>query len=516
MRAGHRGWHHVVSDRTLVLHKRGSSFGERRKSLLKRGRAIVDGRFPEYQSLVAPLRTSPTFLTLNYRVRAAASGYSATAKRPKPRILYVISSRTGGTPQTNRDLMQALSDDHDVFLLTCEKTEMHLHRLVDGDMVSVDRHDLKRPVDVKTHRLREYDDVVTAWLIYNAIELVHIRHIAWHSLGLIDAAKDLNLGVVFSFHDYYVACPTVKLLDNNMSYCGGTCTAGDGYCVPALWKLDTVPHLKHSWVNRWRDIMAAALLKCDAFVTTVDSAFAVVAEVFPFITSVPNIVIPHGRDFDTLTLSAAPVRSGEPLRVAVPGNISDAKGASLIAGVKALDRNNRIEFHIFGKHSRTLDGVDVVRHGLYARDDLGSLMRAANIHIGGVFSVWPETYCHTLTELWASGLPVVGFDSGAVGERIAASGAGWLFDDPTPESLFDLLLHVAGSEAERTARIDAVARWQETIGRHHGTARMGDRYRAVYETVRDRMLNFTIEHSAMPAQSSQEFEPAHEILELAQ
>jgi len=50
-------------------------------------------------------------------------------------------------------------------------------------------------------------------------------------------------------------------------------------------------------------------------------------------------------------------------------------------------------------------------------------------------SIWPETWCHTLTELWAVGLPVVGFNTGAVGERLQKTGAGWLAETITAPAM---------------------------------------------------------------------------------
>jgi hypothetical protein len=37
-------------------------------------------------------------------------------------------------------------------------------------------------------------------------------------------------------------------------------------------------------------------------------------------------------------------------------------------------------------------------------------------------SIWPETYCYTLSHALASGRPVAGFDLGAVGTRLRDAG----------------------------------------------------------------------------------------------
>jgi hypothetical protein len=42
-------------------------------------------------------------------------------------------------------------------------------------------------------------------------------------------------------------------------------------------------------------------------------------------------------------------------------------------------------------------------------------------------SLWPETWCYTLTQAWQAGLNVAAFDIGTPAERIRRTGRGWLF-----------------------------------------------------------------------------------------
>ncbi|WP_141653078.1 glycosyltransferase [Phenylobacterium immobile] len=491
MRASYLGWRQVVDDRTIVFHRRGASFGDRKPALLAQGRRVIETRYPEYQRLVAPLASSVPFLTAKARVRSAIATAMSRAAKPAPRIMFVISSPIGGTPQTNLDLMSALQGDCDPFLLTCTDGDMVLSRLQDGVLIPVAKHALSAPVAVTTHRSSEYDDVIAEWLSIYAIELVHIRHIAWHSLGLIDISKNLDIPVVTSLHDYYLVCPTVKLLDNNGIYCGGVCTSGEGYCLPSLWDLATVPNLKHQWVHNWRRIVATSLSKVDAFVTTLADVYPVFDLAYPSLLDVPRYVIQHGRDFPEMRPAVRPEGEIEgPIRVAVPGNINDAKGGKLIAAVKALDVDNLIEFHIIGKPGKSLSDAAVIKHGVYLREDLPDILTNIQPHVGGIFSIWPETYCHTLTELWASGLPVVGYDIGAVGGRISESGAGWLFNNPTAEALYKLLLDLRASSSQRLEKSLAVERWQQTTGTTYGTREMADRYLDVYSEVLDRRRTF--------------------------
>ena len=54
-----------------------------------------------------------------------------------------------------------------------------------------------------------------------------------------------------------------------------------------------------------------------------------------------------------------------------------------------------------------------------------------------IASIWPETYCHTLTESWALGIPVLVSPLGALRERVENNGGGWFFDPSRVESILE-------------------------------------------------------------------------------
>ena len=216
----------------------------------------------------------------------------------KPRVLYVLSTSTGGTPLTNQDLMKALDDRIEAFTLRCNASMVTLMYFKDDSYIEMEMHVLKEPIEAFPHRSDEYDAVVASWIVKYAIELVHIRHIAWHGLGLVDISKALGLPVVFSFHDYYTVCPTVKLLDDTDQYCGGTCTASAGQCRHELWTEADFPPLKNAAIRDWHKQFAPLLEKCDLFVTTTESAKNVITANYSISMIAPFLVIPHGRDFN--------------------------------------------------------------------------------------------------------------------------------------------------------------------------------------------------------------------------
>lgn len=500
LRAQRAGFSNLLDDRTLVWHRRSASFGGARPALMAAGRAVLEERYPEYSRLTPFFAESPVIEAVRWRVRHALAAAWRAHALPRPRVLFVISTQSGGTPQTNRDLMDALSDRYEPWLLRCESGLLEL-RGADGALVEQRRLDL--PVAPATHHSDDYDRAVADMLIRHGIELVHVRHIAWHGIGLPALCRRLGIPVVFSFHDFYTACPTVKLLDAEDRFCAGRCTEGEGDCTAELWPAGQIPPLRHRFIHRWRAMMAGALAECDAFVTTAPSARAILLDAFPMLRERDLRVIPHGRDFTRMQRLAEEPALDEPLRVLVPGNISRAKGSALIAEMAALDLGQEVEFHVLGEVDQHLRAPrpGVVLHGPYRREEFAERVRAIRPHLAAVFSIWAETWCHTLTESWSAGLPVLAFDVGSQAERIREAGAGWVL--PLDISAEEVLASLAALRRDRDglrAAEGKVVEWQRTLGRHSGTASMAAAYDLLYQDVLRTRRSFAgeAERGALP------------------
>lgn len=484
MRAGRAGWSHLIDDRTYVFHDRSKSFGTSKSDLMAAGRQVVDQRYPEYKTAIKVFNSSPELAMARFRAAQAAADCSA-AKAGQPVILYVVATQTGGTPQTNMDLMQEVSDEMAPWLLHCDSIKMTLSRLEDTRMVEIRTHILSEPVDALTHRSGEYDAVLSDWLEIANPLVVHIRHLAWQSLSLPSLAKARGSKVVFSFHDFYTLCPTVKLLDENNVFCGGTCTKSDGECSIELWDQKGMPKIKNSWVHVWRQRFADVLKICDAYVTTSDSARARIAKHLNLDLS-KFFVIPHGRSFTKMQQLRQHPTHGEPVRILVPGNISAAKGRDIITALLEHDRAGLLEFHILGKISdpgRLADYKGLKLHGPYQREAFSQKVSQIRPHLGAMLSIWDETYCHTLTEMWSAGVPAIVFDFPTVASRVRASRAGWVLPHHDIAELYNRIVEVSFDETSQIEADQAILRWQSGHGMGRTTKMMAGSYREVYRFI---------------------------------
>lgn len=485
MRAGRAGWVHLVDDRTYVFHDRSKSFGAEKADLIGAGRAVIDARYPEYKQAIRVFSHGTALALARLRARQALAD-CADRRAALPRVLFVVAAQSGGTAQTNMDLMVAVEGACDPWLLRSNGTRLDLLQLRDGALHEVAHHDLAEPVEPIRHVSAEYDDVVAGWIARFDFATVHIRHLGFHSLNLPRIARDGGCTTVFSFHDFYTLCPSVKLLAEGGVWYGGDLSRLKGKVAPELWPAGQMPPADARWIAHWRARAGQALAGCDAFVTTSASARDTVLRHLPQIDAGRFHVIPHGRDFPALVRLRRPPRHGEAIRILVPGGIGIPKGLAVIRDLLAEDRAGLLEFHILGRISAeiALDDPRVIQHGPYQRDEFAARVRALDMHLGAVFSVWDETWCHTLTELWSAGIPAMVFDFPTVAGRVRDSGAGWVLDHRDIAGLYRRIVDLA-FDAEAQDRADAaLAAWQRGPGVAESAALMGGRYLNLYRRAR--------------------------------
>lgn len=482
MRAIRNGWLNLVCDKAYVFHKRSQSFQEKKNALMEAGARQLNTDYPEYRFLTQRFRDAE-FSYMRYLARMAVM--QAEPHKTVRRILYVISTTTGGTPQTNLDLMRAMKDSYHCFLLHCDSSIITLSELSEGELHPIEIHALSRPIDPVSHRSDEYDRLVLDILYRYSISLLHIRHIGWHSLGLTQAAHSIGIPVVYSVHDFYTLCPSTNLLNDERKYCGGRCTEGGSECRVELWPQSSFPALKNRFIHRWHDMFNEFLQFCDRLITTSPSTAEIFGDTYPE-ASRRMTIIPHGRDFLKCIPHGQKYTPGEKIRVLVPGNIGINKGALLIKEMAELDKESRFEFHILGAAASAIRNIGV-HHGVYERSTFAEKVRDIAPHIGVVLSIWPETYCHTLTEMWSCGIPVFGIDLGAVGDRIRATDAGWLISpDNSAGEILKKIVQAVTDTNEFDRKVQAIRKWQSTEGIWNDTATMATEYRLVYQELLQR------------------------------
>jgi len=168
------------------------------------------------------------------------------------------------------------------------------------------------------------------------------------------------------------------------------------------------------------------------------------------------------------------------LNVATIGGISIEKGAELLADVIANTKKS-IHWFMIGNtnYDKLLDNDNICILGAYMREQLGILLKAYKIDMVLLPSICSETYSYALSEAWDAGLPVIGNDIGAVGERIKRTGAGWTITrESTGEQVAELLEKLAEAPAEVEKKKNAICRIEKK-----SVQNMLDEYKCLYDNI---------------------------------
>lgn len=453
LRAAAAGLVNLIDDATYVFHRRSASFGEKKAEILKTSRAVLDQLHPDYTERIRewsradPLDPVREEMQRKLERIVGEGSESVLPNDDRPTLLFVLHDGKGGTRFTSEDLSEAVAWRYRVVILRTAIECWTVYENLDTGLVPVRRYDFAETWQVDrpltSDRLAALREICADY----RVGLAHVRHLLASGPELLDVLHELKVPIVFSFHDFYAVCPTIQLLDETQTYCAGHCTAGAGDCpLPENWFRPPLPWLKHRYVHEHQQRMATALQLCDRCVTTSEASRDLITEHFPALADGRFSIIEHGRDLPRLEL-ARPPAAGQPLRVIFFGAFNPAKGIGLV--LQLLERNRAaghpIELHILGQKSRGFDPepLGAIYHGPYERDELAERVRAIGPAISLVPSLWPETYCHVLTESWTMGLPVLASDIGTLRERVQRHGGGWLLPVGNAERWFEKLCSLA-------------------------------------------------------------------------
>lgn len=429
MRARKRGWRHVLAADVLVHHAGGRSFGTRRQALQERAQRLMNLRHAGYDRYVQDfLKADP--------LRGLRRGFGAyrLCAQDRPITLVLNLALRGGVERFVHDRCRRLREQGSLPVL--------LRPLELGP----DACALWSPaLRISPLRFNVPDEIRALRELLKALPIkrVEVHHFLGLSGNLVQAA--LSLGVPFDvyLHDYSWICPRITLMDETNRYCGEPGLRGCERCVERngseLMDPISVAGLRQRslrWLRGASRVIAPSR----------DTARR------------------YGRYFPGLSIDVVPLEAEPPLRtqefprsagmvrVALIGAIGEHKGyAVLLACARdAVARGLDLEFVLIGRSigdAALLKTGKVFVTGEYAEHEVPELLRREQPHLIWLPSVWPETWCYTLTHALSFGVPVLAFNIGAVAERLQALGAGELLDlNSSPSEINDRLLRRAEVE----------------------------------------------------------------------
>lgn len=409
---------------------------------------------------------------------------SADLNRPRG-VLHVIHGHGGGTEHHVRALIDAT------------RTECRHHLAIAiGDTWRIEEHGADG--DVRTFDFARAGDeswpkFFGAMCTRFAIDLVHLHNISGCRDGIFAALAPLRVPYGYTVHDLNFACPTILFLGVDGNYCGEVTDARRCQaCLaaqPAFAGVDVVD---------WR-LRHGALVASASFLIAPSRWAASALERYHPGHRVD--VIAHATpgewalQTDDVTGSLPPMAQTQGLAlpedgvttIAVLGAVGPDKGARRLERLAALVRSGRlpVRFVLIGymdvEHGpwQSDDAVLTV-HGRYAPRDLPDLLAQYRVRLVAFPSAGPETFSFTLSEAWSAGLPVIVPPFGALAERVAGTGAGWVWTDVEWRDEARMLARMVDLVAPGNAGTLAIAAARAKNVEQTTPAQMGARTLRVY------------------------------------
>jgi glycosyltransferase involved in cell wall biosynthesis len=147
-------------------------------------------------------------------------------------------------------------------------------------------------------------------------------------------------------------------------------------------------------------------------------------------------VVEHGVDNADVTVDVNRIKEYLPsdarFDYVVIGALGQHKGRERLEAIAALRGTSSMGLVVGYTDNQLVPGWRVKDSlwctGPFAPEEVSQFVSASGARIALFPNVQPESFCYALSDAWRAGLPALAPDSGALGERIRKTQAGWLFD----------------------------------------------------------------------------------------
>ena len=427
-RASALGWRHVAVPAVFVGHLGGVSFGSARGDLLARNLAILEARYPAYRARVAAfVQADPLALA---RRRLDAARWRTRQVQSGGSVLLITHGIGGGTARIVAERAQAV--------LAQGQTPVVL-RASDG-LCEVGDSEGDFP-NLAYALPRELGPLARLLRLGNPVR-AELHHLLGHDHSVMRLMATLCIPYDVWVHDYAWFCARLSFVTGDGRFCGEADTRTCETCL-ADWGRGIDDPVSPASLRR----RSAADFRHAAGVIVPSQDVA--RRVMRHVPGLQPIVRAWEEDPPARRAAVLP-RSGR-LHVAVVGAIGIEKGYAILLACAqdAAARSLHLFFTIIGytiDDDALLATGRVFITGEFSRAEAATLIRAQGAHMAFLPSIWPETWCYALTDIWHAGLSAAVFDIGTPAERVRAQGGGWVLPLGLPPGrLNDSFLQLAGA-----------------------------------------------------------------------
>ena len=426
VRAFEQGMRNVHALDVFVFHSGETSFGADASQAKKAGLKALIAKHPGYIARVEKYIGVDPARKARQRLDAAR-----LLKGDQQRIILCFTHLMGGGIERYiKDRAELNRDAGEAFLMAVPGSP-------DGNRIRLSCIG-ERPV---LPNLPDFDmdgdgDAFVQFLRSLPIDAIEIHSTVGWSAEILQSIPMISrsLGIPFDFtvHDYVPVCPRINLIDESGVYCGEEGEEQCRRCLRAGAKTQNVIHPDAAScgmtdIVEWRAQYERFLAQAREVAAPSSDTATRLRKYFPDISV---MVRPHEEPAASYIRPVAKPYRGGTLNVVIIGAIGSHKGSEILRDCAddAARRSLPIHFTVVGYTNipELASRPNVTVTGPYAEHEVYDRIEEAGAHIALLPSVWPETYCYTLSIAISSKLPVCVFEMGAPAARLRQAGNGTL------------------------------------------------------------------------------------------
>lgn len=406
LRGAAAGYDNIIDDATFIFHHGNMSFREMREALSEQNGAIINERYPHYNTSVARFCGNNPLNRVQNRIWNILQ--AAFVNKRRRSVLHILHN--GPRVERNHNL---------------GGTELHVKSIIDQDPSSAHFSLVASKGSlVLTAHLDCGDREILLPTVFKLKDLinpgfftvVHLHHSIGFNLSDLKHALLKHGNYLVSVHDYHWICNRLFLLAADGEVCDGFKCGGN--CGETGRSNAELRELSLELFKHARKVVVLS-----------ESSKSIMSRV-----GVPESllrIVRHGIAQPARRIQSAPPqpRVGEPLRIVSVGTLVQHKGADLIRRLAAELREVSgvpIEWHFIGRSDCDSEGL--ICHGEYSADSLSSMLGEVSPHAALLVPRCQETYSVTLDELISHGLAIITGPHGALPDRVKDWGVGYVCD----------------------------------------------------------------------------------------
>ena len=414
------GYKNVLCDSVIIYHKEKQSFSEKREELIKTNLKKLHDRYPIYSRRIELWCES-------FPIKKICENIDYQIKlHNRKNILVLIhdwndaENNVGGTTLHVYDLIKNMRKMYNFHVLAPSNGIYKLTSYFENDVKILNFEGVDN-CNLFGFYNKKYREMVESIIKGFRIDTIHIHHMIGHFFDIIDVAKENNVYSSITLHDFYCLCPSINMLYKMEKYCPNLKEKNCGECL--VYKTGIRNNIIDNWHDKWKEFLSQ-------FNKIIVPSQNTKKEINKTYKDIKIDVIEHGIDLRKNNYFSN-IDDKKEYNIAFVGVMSVHKGGKILEELIKKTKGKNIKIHLFGASEfKELEKnqSNYTYHGRYKREDLPRLIAENNINLVCNFSIWAETYSYTLTEEIASGVPVLSFDIGAVGDRIKENKYGYTMD----------------------------------------------------------------------------------------